>query len=82
MAKMTQEEIRIAGQAAKEAYYNTFNEVCTDEKIVEYLRGHVSMYCVALSGAKFKEIIPEILAKHNSSADRFTSEFVKLLKGV
>ena len=67
---------------AKEAYYNTFNEVCTDEKIVEYLRGHVSMYCVALSGAKFKEIIPEILAKHNSSADRFTSEFVKLLKGV
>lgn len=67
---------------SKKAYYNVFGKACSDEEIIDFLRDNVSMYCVVQYGAKFKEIIPEILAKHNSNSDAFTSEFIRLLKGL
>ena len=69
-------------EIAKRAYYNTYSRACTNEEIIDFLRENISMYCVTQHGTKFKEIIPEVLAKHNSSSDDFTAAFVELLKGV
>ena len=68
-------------EIAAKAYYNIFGENVSTKDLLAFLYDHVSPYSVQLSGKnKYKEIIPEILAKNNSQASTFTDEFVKLLK--
>lgn len=68
-------------EIAAKAYYNVFGESVSNRDLLAFLYEHVSPYSVQLSGKnKYKEIIPEILAKNNSQASNFTDEFVKLLK--
>lgn len=68
-------------EIAAKAYYNVFGENVSNKDLLAFLYEHVSPYSVQLSGKnKYKEIIPEILAKNNSQASNFTDEFVKLLK--
>jgi len=68
---------------ARKAYYNVFRESISDADLVMFLYEHVSEYAVQTSSGKnkFKEIVPEILAKNNSNASEFTEAFVELLKG-
>ena len=57
---------------------------------IRYLKKNVSPYSIKFPSKnnapqyfdikKYKEVIPEILVKHNSAADAFTTEFVRLLK--
>ena len=55
----------------------------SDSDLIMFLYEHVSEYAVQTSSGKnkFKEIVPEILAKNNSNASEFTAAFVDLLKG-
>lgn len=67
---------------AKNAYYNVFRENITDSDLIMFLFEHVSAYSVQTNkNKKYKEVIPEILAKNNSDASEYTKEFVRLLKG-
>lgn len=67
---------------AKVAYYNVFREDVSDSDLIMFLFEHVSAYSVQTNkNKKYKEVIPEILAKNNSDSSEFTKEFVRLLKG-
>lgn len=76
----------------KKAVYNVSEEELSDSAAAAYLLQNVSRYAVSAKEAEragrkatakdLKEIIPEILAKHNSNPDEFTEEFVRLLRAV
>lgn len=62
----------------------------TEADIVEFPSTEIPQYSVIMpnevpgrnSGIKgYTEVVPEVLAKHNSNADKFTEEFVRLMKG-
>lgn len=75
---------------AKKAYYNLTKIDANWGEILDFLEENISSYSTTYYGElsnksyrnqkKFKEIIPEVLAKHNSSPNEFTSEFIRLLK--
>lgn len=60
------------------------------EQITQFLKKEISPYSTTCYGdprnkghrnqKKYKEVIPEVLAKHNSSPSEFTTEFIRLLK--
>ena len=74
---------------ARKTYYNIYKEEITNKELLKYLKNNVSSYSIFLpdqyinkpfNAKRFKEIVPEILAKDKTNPDDFTSEFVKLLK--
>ena len=77
-------------ETAKKAYYNLFGKEPDTDTMLRYLKDHVSTYAteppkrLALEDTapikRYKEIIPEILAKHRTSPDEYTGEFIRLLK--
>lgn len=67
-------------EIAQQAYYNAYGTELSEDGIREFLSTHVSIYSVL--GKNDSEIIPEVLAKNNSTASVFTKEFVELLKKV
>ena len=79
-------------EIAQKAYYNVFGKESDIDGILEYLHGNVSQYSIAFDPdqgksqmfhqKRYKEVIPEVMAKHNSNPDGFTEEFVDLLKGL
>lgn len=82
----TNKGLEIAGKA----YYNIFGKEADDDTVLEYLYCNISQYSIYLkkennknalfNRRKYKEIIPEVLAKHNANPDNFTEEFIKILK--
>lgn len=60
------------------------------DEILDFLEENISSYSTTYYGGlrnkgycnqkKYKEIIPEVLAKHSNSPNEFTSEFIRLLK--
>lgn len=78
-------------EIAMQAYYNIYEENISVDDVILYLAANISEYAVILPGMRenqkitvkrYKEVIPEVLAKHNSNPNDFTTEFVSLLKGV
>lgn len=74
---------------AKQAYFNVFGEKLSDDAILNYLEDNVSLYStteyVTINGKKrtYIEIIPEMLGKYTAGeSNKFTEEFVKILKGL
>ena len=77
-------------EIARQALYNISKEEMTLDDTLRYLRKNVSPYSVKFPSKnnspqyfdikKYKEVIPEILAKHNCTPNAFTSEFIRLLK--
>lgn len=67
---------------ASNAYYNVYGEAISEDDLIIYLYDNISQYSVSRNNGKFTEVIPEILAKNNSSASDFTREFFNLLKKV
>lgn len=77
-------------EIARKAYYNVFGNEADIDEVLDYLDRNVSPYSVSVdsetgkslvfNAKKYKEIIPEVLAKENSHSDKFTKEFVSLLK--
>ena len=82
-------------EIAKKAYYNLSKEELSKGQILVYLEEKVSAYSTEYSGdyerdlergglkeTKFEEIIPEVMAKHENRANKFTTEFARLLKEI
>lgn len=77
-------------EIARMAIYNISGVETTLDEAIRYLSKNVSPYAIKFPSKnsspqyfdikKYKEVIPEVLAKHNSTPDAFTSEFVRLLK--
>ena len=76
---------------AQRAYYNVFGERISKTDTLEYLRNNVSIYSIRrnyetidkpLKVKYFKEIIPEVLGKDMTNPDKFSNEFIKILKEV
>lgn len=77
-------------ELTQKAYYNIYKEQLNENDVIDFLEKNISIYAIKYHGnlddprginvKKFKEIIPEVLAKDNSNSDDFTREFVKLLK--
>ncbi len=74
---------------AQKAYYNIYKREISHLEIFDFLESHVSEYSTFLPDElknkpfranRYKEITPEILAKHMTNPDDFTTEFVRLLK--
>ncbi len=74
---------------AQQAYYNVYGDMLSVDEVLSYLQNNISEYAVTYLGIgrkrsndlkKYQEIIPEVLAKHNSSETQFTKEFVAILK--
>lgn len=61
-------------------YYNMNGKKIDIDNMLVYLEDNISSYSVIVEKQKYKEIIPEVLAKHNSNPDEFTKLFIKLLK--
>lgn len=66
---------------ARQAYYNSYNKEADDEMLYSYLATNISETAILYG---YKELTPEILAKHNSSPDVFTESFIAVInsKGV
>ena len=80
-------------EISQQAYYNIYGKNMEMDEIIVFLNNEVSQYAIEYNekldgiehksnARRYQEIIPEILAKHNSNANAFTNEFVKLLKEV
>lgn len=80
-------------EISQKAYYNIYNKDLSIDEVLEYLNNEISQYSIeiyekagrgnkAFNVKDFKEVISEVLAKNNSSANPFTKEFVRLLKEV
>lgn len=76
---------------AKKTYYNIYKKEIAYPELLEFLKDSISLYSTflpeqwenkPLKPRYYKEITPEILAKHETNPDEFTSEFVRLLKEV
>ena len=81
-------------ETAKRAYYNVFGKTLSDSEALRFLETAISGYAVEYSGdierdalknsvkaTKFKEIIPEVIAKSQSDDSEFVTEFIRLLRG-
>lgn len=79
-------------ELARKAYYNIYKEEVTIDETLLYLSENVSQYSITYHGSRedqeyrfnakrFKEIIPEVLAKNSADDTDFTREFLRLLKG-
>lgn len=81
-------------ETAKRAYYNVYGKTLSDSEALRYLETTISGYAVEYSGdierdafrnsvkaTKFKEIIPEVIAKSQSDDSEFVTEFIRLLRG-
>ena len=66
---------------ARQAYYNTYNKEADDEMLYNYLATNISETAILYG---YKELTPEILAKHNSLPEVFTESFIAVInsKGV
>jgi hypothetical protein len=77
-------------EIARRAKYNITGTDTSLDEIIRYLRKGISAYSITFPSKnntprhfdvrKYREVIPEVLAKHNCTPDDFTSEFVRLLK--
>lgn len=77
-------------EIARKACYNIYKRDFNVDEVLRYLDKEVSQYATTyyakgkekmfFDPKRYKEIIPEMLAKNNSEPSGFTSEFVKLLK--
>lgn len=81
-------------ETAKRAYYNVYGKTLSDGEVLSYLETAISEYAVEYSGdierdafknavkaTKFKEIIPEVIAKSRTDDSEFVTEFIRLLRG-
>lgn len=81
-------------ETAKRAYYNIYGKTLSDGEVLNYLETAISEYAVEYSGdierdafkkavkaTKFKEIIPEVIAKSQTDDSEFVTEFIRLLRG-
>ena len=81
-------------ETAKRAYYNVYGKTLSDGEVLSYLETAISEYAVEYSGdierdafknavkaTKFKEIIPEVIAKSQTDDSEFVTEFIRLLRG-
>jgi hypothetical protein len=75
---------------SKKVYYNLYGEIPSNDTITNYLFENISRYSIEINEqnrlkpfkAKYmKEIIPEIFGKNLTNPDKFTIEFIELLKG-
>ena len=73
-------------EIAKKAYYNIYEKDVSIDELLEYLSNNISGYSVYINTLRkpnlksYKEIVPEILAKHTKQANDFTTEFINLLR--
>lgn len=74
---------------ARKAYYNIFRREVSSQEMLNWLRDNVSIYSAFIppnraegifKSKKFKEVTPEILSLDKTNPNRFTNEFVRLLK--
>lgn len=70
----------------KETVYNVSGKRITDDEALMLLRHHVSEYSIFSTEGKngmlrYNEIIPEILSIEKTNPTKYSTEFVKLLKG-
>lgn len=63
-------------EIAKKAYYNIYKEELNSDLLGSIL----SKYSKTMVEGIYHEIIPEILSKHITSPNKFTSMFIELLK--
>lgn len=75
-------------------YTETLSEYVSYGEVLSYLETAISEYAVEYSGdierdafknavkaTKFKEIIPEVIAKSRTDDSEFVTEFIRLLRG-
>ena len=80
-------------ETAKRAYYNVYGKTLSNGEALGYLETAISGYAVEYSGdieldafsnavkaTKFKEIIPEVIAKSLTDDSEFVTEFISLLR--
>jgi hypothetical protein len=77
-------------EIARKAMYNISGDDKSLDEVLTYLHSHVSPYSTAaqislsrpnlFDPKKYKEVIPEVLVKHENASDEFTEEFVRILK--
>lgn len=74
---------------ARKAYYNIFREEISPQEMLNWLRDNISIYSAFIppnravgifKPKKFKEVTPEILSLDKTKPNKFTNEFIKLLK--
>ena len=81
-------------ETAKRAYYNVYGKTLSDGEVLSYLGTAISEYAVeyssdidrdafknAVKATKFKEIIPEVIAKSQTEDSELVTEFIRLLRG-
>lgn len=81
-------------ETAKRAYYNVYGKTLSGGEVLSYLGTAISEYAAEYSGdidrdafknavktTKFKEIIPEVIAKSQTDDSEFVTEFIRLLRG-
>ena len=76
---------------AQKACYNISGKNLSYSQVLDYLEDNISIYSTKkyykvtskhFKPTHFHEVIPEVLGKHFTSPDEFTTEFFKLLKEV
>ena len=77
-------------EIARKACYNLYGREFETDELLDFLRSNVSIYSTTYTAKKkgylsydpkrFKEIIPEVLAKNNCNANDFVAEFLNVLK--
>lgn len=74
---------------ARKAYYNIFEKEISPQEMLNWLRDSISIYSAYIppnravgifKTKKFREVTPEILSLDKTKPNKFTNEFVKLLK--
>lgn len=74
---------------ARKAYYNIFEKEISPQEMLNWLRDNISIYSAYIppnravgifKTKKFREVTPEILSLDKTKPNKFTNEFVKLLK--
>ena len=81
-------------ETTKKAYYNVYGKTLSDGEALSYLETAISEYAIEYSGdieldafknsvkaTKFREIIPEVIAKSQTDDSEFVTEFIRLLRG-
>ncbi len=80
-------------ETVKRSYYNVYGKTHSNGEALGYLETAISGYAVEYSGdielnafrnavkaTKFKEIIPEVIAKSLTGDSEFVTEFISLLR--
>lgn len=74
---------------AMKAYYNIFKEEISPREMLNWLRDNISIYSAFIppnraegifKAKKFREVTPEIMSLDKTNPNRFSNEFVRLLK--